>query len=100
MMINSYPVNTSVQLTNAFTVKSTGAFVDPSDVICHVKDPAGVKTTYTFSTSGVSKDSVGHYHVVITPTVAGTWTYNWFGSGNPSVQTFDQQFVVHGTIVS
>ena len=59
----------------------TGAAIDPSTVQLIVKDPTGAVTTYSYPT-GVTKDSVGVYHVDVDTTgKPGLWTFAWKSSG-------------------
>lgn len=58
-----------------------GAAADPTTVTCAVKDPTGVITS-----PATVKDNVGNYHALVTPTVPGTWAYDFQGVGVVPVQ--------------
>lgn len=60
---------------NVYALVGTAA--DPTTVTLKVKDPSGAVTTY----SSTTKDSTGNYHQDITPAIAGTWFYQWTGTG-------------------
>jgi hypothetical protein len=77
--MNSYWPGTAINLTAPFTV--AGVATDPTTVTLKVKSPAGTTTTYTYALGEVTKDSVGNYSKVITPTISGAWFYWWAGTG-------------------
>jgi len=78
-MSNAYNPGQPVRISVAFTV--AGAATDPTTISLTVKDPAGVKTTYTYAGATVAKDGVGAYHVDVTPAVSGIWYYGWTSTG-------------------
>ena len=61
---------------NAAVIMPAGAATDPTAVTVTVTDPKGVVTT-----PAAVKDFVGNYHVNVTPTVSGTWSYLFTGTG-------------------
>lgn len=66
-------------LTNTFKNQS-GVPTDPDTISLTVTDPTQVSTTYTYSAT-VTKTGTGVYAKDITCTSAGTWTYEWTGTG-------------------
>lgn len=69
-------------LTNTFKVGVTPT--DPTAVSLIITTPSQASTTYTFAASEITKSSVGVYTKNITCTEAGTWTYQWAGTGAAS----------------
>ena len=76
--MNRYALGQPVRIEATFR-NSAGQLVDPEAVIFATKDPAGDVTT--LSGEGVTKDSVGAYHVDVVPDAAGEWHYRALGSG-------------------
>lgn len=71
-----YVVGQQIRLTATFTTQA-GAPVDPTTVVCSVRDANAALTT-----PAVVKDGVGLYHSDITITKpAGTWFYRFAGTG-------------------
>lgn len=60
-----------------FTATDTDAAVDPTTVTCSARAPGG-----TLSTPAVVKDSVGHYHALVTANEVGVWSYRFLGTGS------------------
>ena len=77
--------NTIASTHVAFAAVSAlvGTALDPSTTTLRVKDPTGTVTTY----SSPVHDSQGNYHQDVTPTVAGTWWYEWLGTGTVVAQS-------------
>lgn len=66
-------------LTNTFKVN--GVATDPTTVSLIITTPAQVSTTYTYAASEITKTSTGVYTKNITCSEAGTWSYEWVGTG-------------------
>lgn len=66
-------------LTNTFTV--AGAPTDPTTITLTITDPTGAENSYTHAGGTVTKSATGVYTKDITCNVAGTWTYEWVGTG-------------------
>lgn len=69
----------SVAFTNA-----SNAAADPTTVKLHVRKPYSAQaTTYTYNAPGspIVKDSTGAYHADLSLDTAGTWYYEWEGTG-------------------
>lgn len=75
MAVGVYDIGDTVRLTGTFT-DNAGTVADPTTVTVTVTNPAGVVTN-----PAATKDSVGVYHVDLTPTVSGTWRYSFSGTG-------------------
>ena len=69
--------NELATLTNTFKVGTTPT--DPTTVTLTVTDPTGVITTYTGGQ--LTHGGTGIYSKDIPCTVAGTWSYEWEGTG-------------------
>ncbi len=90
-----YEPGTQVRLSNIFSVAGTDT--DPTTVQLKVKDPAGAVTTYDYPAT-VTKDSTGHFHRDITPTVIGRWFYKWIGTG-AVIATVERSFRVRRQVI-
>lgn len=66
-------------LTNTFKNQS-GVPTDPDTISLTVTDPTQVSTTYTYAAT-ITKTGTGVYAKDITCSIAGTWTYEWSGTG-------------------
>lgn len=76
-----YPLNTSVTITETFTV--LGVPTDPTTVTYKVKDPEGTETSYVWTVAPeVTNPGVGIYVLELAPvTVPGPWLYQIIGTG-------------------
>ena|SRR5487761_2034170 len=77
--MNSYVINEPVHLSVTFA--SGGTAADPTGVTGKVRTPSGTITTYASGDGNLIRDGVGLYHLDITPTVAGVWSYRFIGTG-------------------
>lgn len=66
-------------LTNTFTVD--GAETDPDTITLTITEPDGSSTSYTFAEAEITKSSTGVYTKDITCDSAGTWAFEWVGTG-------------------
>lgn len=89
--MGSYFVGSAVVLSATFTTP-TKALVDPTSVRLRVKDPTGVEVDYNSPTYV----SAGIYTQQIVPTLTGTWSYRWEGTG-AVVVTLEAKFEVKPT---
>lgn len=79
---------------------AAGTNTDPTTVTAKVKTPTGVTTTYVYGTDvALVRDSAGNYHVDITTTEAGTWSYRFVGTG-AVVQADETVFYVEASLFS
>jgi hypothetical protein len=72
-------VNDPIRLGATFAV--SGVNTDPTTVSVTIRDPNGTSTTYTYADDEVQKSATGVYYYDYTPTVGGTYTYEWVGTG-------------------
>lgn len=77
--------NELATLTNTFAVGGTAT--DPTAVSLTVVDPTGASTTYTYAASQITRVSSGKYSKDIACATAGTWAYEWVGTGTASDAT-------------
>ncbi len=81
MSVNIYD-NGDLIIVSAVFTDSVGAAIDPSTVTFKFKDPAGTTTTYLYGTDAeLVRDSVGNYHVDLSPTVRGDYLYRYESTG-------------------
>jgi len=81
--MSSYPfdIGDLMRITGIFA-DAFGGFIDPAAVNVTITTPAGVVTTKVYLVDiDLIRDSAGHYHVDISLTAAGVWTYRWFSTG-------------------
>lgn len=69
-----YALNNIARCTAVFKVGTV--LTDPTTVVFTVSDPTGAVTT-----PATVHDSTGNYHADVTPTVSGTWRYEYQGTG-------------------
>jgi len=76
---------------SAVFMNSSDVALDPTAVTFKIKTPADVTTTYTYGTDvALVKDSTGHYHVDVSATAAGVWSYRWASTGTGQAAGEDQ----------
>lgn len=76
--VNQYDIHDPVELFTAYTLDSTSEGYDPTVVRVRILDPLGVITVFLYGTDAeLVRDSLGHYSVIIRPTIAGLFTYRW-----------------------
>jgi hypothetical protein len=93
---NTYKLGTSVKVSVAFQ-DVDGAAGDPATVKCEIRKAGGTPTVYVYPTDpGIVKDGVGLYHFWIVTNIAGTYKYEWVGSGGIDVSN-DSEFDVEDT---
>ena len=55
---------------------------DPTTIVFHQRSPLGVRTSYTYVTNAeVVRTATGVYHVDVTPTEPGVWSFRFEGTG-------------------
>lgn len=89
-----YQIDSSIQLNGVFRDAQKHVYVDPSSVNMWLLDPAGNLTNHTVLDGSVTRDSTGHYHYTLIPSVSGTWTYKWQGTGVAVATSLDTTFQV------
>jgi len=77
---NVYDQGDLIRLSAAFTVDGVAA--NPTIIRCKVRTPGGVVTTSVYGTdAALVRDSTGVYHLDLSVTTSGTYTYRWEGTG-------------------
>lgn len=66
------------RLTTVFTDVDTGDAIDPTSLSATVRAPDGTTTTYT---DEITHDSLGNYHLDISVTLPGRWSFKFVGAG-------------------
>lgn len=69
-------------LTNTFEV--AGVATDPTTVTLEITDPTGTMNSYTWAGGTVTRTGTGAFTKAIACPVAGTWSYEWIGTGAAS----------------
>ncbi len=86
-------VRVSVEFRN-----TSGDLADPTAVNMSQRTPAGVTTTYIYSTDAeLVKDSTGKYHVDVSASEAGVWYYRFFSTGTGQAAE-ERQFKVRPAV--
>lgn len=99
-MVNTYQLDTLIQLGNTFTEADGVTVIDPTAVLLFITTPNGVETEYTSATTpAITRVSEGIYSLQIQTTQAGPWIYNWQGTGAVEITTGDQYFQVSQSAV-
>lgn len=94
--MNTYNLDTLIQLGNTFTEADGVTVIDPTTVLLFITTPDGAETEYTSTTApAVMRVSEGVYSLQIQTTQAGPWIYNWQGTGTVEITTGDQYFQVN-----
>lgn len=90
----TYRKGQSVKLSVAFT-DAAGAPADPSIVVCTVEAPDGTEASYTTGTTpAITNPSTGAFHLILTATQSGRWSYRWEGTTGTSVAVDEGRFTV------
>jgi hypothetical protein len=93
-MSNNYQIDTALQLTGTFIDLETGQPADPTVVSLFLLSPNGQTTTLTLAGGQVVREGTGVYTYTFTPSVSGTWTYKWQGTGAVVATSADTTFDV------
>lgn len=80
-MANTYDEGDIIRLANTLTTTATGVAIDPSTLTLVLLLPDGTETTYTYASSAITRDSLGNYHVDVTPATSGIYRYRWTSTG-------------------
>ena len=92
-----YEIDTTIVIQGIFTNALTGVYADPTAITLYLLDPAGVATTQIWPGGFIVRDSLGHFHFNLTPTVSGNWTYKWRGTGAATATSPDTIFTVNAS---
>ena len=91
MSANIYELGNTVILSVQFVALRPTVPADPVATTCRVLDPTGAETDYTGTQ--LTRTGVGAYQVPVLPTIVGTWSYRWEGTGTV-VAAHDNTFKV------
>ena len=89
--MNQYTAGTLVRLTAAITAASTP--VTPTTISMKVKNP---DMAVTDMSKDIVEDSVGNYHIDVTPGALGLYQYEWICTGNVTLNSRGQFLVNQG----
>src|SRR5215471_2315794 len=95
--MSEYEIDTAIVIQGIFTNALTGVYADPTSITLYLLDPNGTETTQAWPGFNIVRDSIGHFHYILTPSIAGVWTYKWQGIGAVAATSKDTQFTVNGT---
>jgi hypothetical protein len=92
MSINAYDKGDLVRISGSF-VNASDVATDPTEAVLRVKAPDKTTTVCRWPTPGagesaLTRDSAGAFHVDLSITQSGYWTYRWEGTG--AVQSADE----------
>ena len=79
--MSQYEIGATVRVTGTFE-DSTGTVRDPTAVYVTICDPDGLKTTYDYAVSGITKSSTGVYYADVDANKPGRWYYRWYSTGS------------------
>lgn len=77
----------TITVSDGAPVITASALADPTTVTLTVTDPGGVRTTYAYAESEVTKDSTGVYYRDIPLVLPGEWSIRWTGTGAVAATT-------------
>lgn len=92
-----YEIDTTIELQGVFVNALTGVFADPTTITLYIIDPTGTITTQTWPGGGIIRDSLGHFHYILTPAKSGNWQYKWRGFGTAQATSPDTTFTVNAS---
>lgn len=82
----SYSIGTKIRFTATFRIEATQALVDPTTVTFRFRNPSGTETSYVYGVNvELVRDSLGVFHVDLTPNASGSWYRRWIGTGAAAV---------------
>jgi len=82
--MNSYDCGDQVILEGTFTVATTGALIDPTNVFFQYESPTRpvTRVTWQFGVDPeVTNPSTGVYQVTLTTDATGDWYYRFYSTG-------------------
>jgi hypothetical protein len=95
--MSQYEIDTTIELQGVFINSLTGVYIDPTTVKVSVLDPTGSQVTQNWPGGTVTRDSLGHFHALVTPAISGNWTYKWQGTGAATATSPDTIFTVNSS---
>lgn len=97
--MNTYEIDTRVQVNASFVVYGTDTPIDPTTVNLFLATPAGVVVVYTYP-DDVVRVSEGVYYLRAILDASGPWTYKWQGIGAAEVTSADTRMYVNQSVFS
>jgi hypothetical protein len=95
--MSQYEIDTTIELQGIFTNALTGVYADPTSITLYIQDPTGTQTTQAWPGPNIIRDSLGHFHYIITPAISGNWIYKWRGIGAAQATSPDTIFTVNAS---
>jgi hypothetical protein len=92
-----YEIDTTIELLGIFINSLTGVYADPTSITLFILDPSGVQTSQIWPGGAIVRDSLGHFHFIMTPAKSGNWTYKWQGFGTAQATSQDTIFTVNAS---
>lgn len=89
-----YEIDTTLEVQGIFINSLTGVYADPTSIGLFILDPGGFLSTQNWPSGGIVRDSLGHFHFILTPAKSGNWTYKWQGFGAAVATSPDTTFTV------
>jgi hypothetical protein len=93
-----YEIDTDIQINGIFINALTGVDIDPTAITLFMLNPNGVATSYTYPGT-ITRDSLGHFHQQLVPSVSGVWTYKWQATGAAVCTSPDTSFTVKSSLL-
>lgn len=93
--MNTYQIETLLQMNVVFYNVALNQPADPVTVALFVEDPSGVETQIL--SNEIVRTGVGSYYANFLPTGPGCWTYKWQGTGNVIATSKDMRFMVQAS---
>jgi hypothetical protein len=97
--MSQYELYTNIVLQGIFTNALTGVYADPVAIQLFILDPSGATGIQIWPGGNIVRDSLGHFHFVLTPYLAGDWTYKWQGTGATAATSKDTTLTVNSSII-
>jgi hypothetical protein len=97
--MSQYEIETTIELQAIFINSLTGVYIDPTNVKVNILDPTSSQSTQEWPGGTVIRDSLGHFHALVTPTISGNWTYKWRGTGAATATSPDTIFTVNASLL-
>jgi hypothetical protein len=92
--MNGYNKGDLVRVAAAFT-NAAGTAIDPTAVFAEYRSPTGALTTLEYVADvELVRDSTGNYHVDISASVAGYYSYRFYAVGTGQSASDKEQFQV------
>jgi hypothetical protein len=93
-----YEIDTDIQINGEFIDSLAGVYIDPTVITLFMLNPNGVTSSFNFPGT-ITRDSLGHFHQQLIPSVSGTWTYKWQATGAAICTSPDTTFTVKPSLL-